>query len=103
MHRFVVGAIFLNHHSIRLLDDHPGVFDRLIIGVVRNKAVGSVGRPAGGWNGAGVDVGIDDRLIMLLVVLVITCEWNQMLELFCRIPCELQHRPKEKNKNKTIS
>lgn len=73
VHCFVVGAVFLNHHAIRLLDDHPRIFNRLIVGVVRDKAVvGSVGRPAGRWNGAGMDVGIDDRLIMLLVVLVIT-------------------------------
>lgn len=74
-HHFLFGAVLVNHHAIRLLDNHSCVFNRLI-GVVRYKAVvGGVGGSAGGWNGAGVDVGIDDRLIMLLVMglLVITC------------------------------
>lgn len=74
-HHLLFSAILLNHHSIRLFDDHARVLDRLV-GVMRNEAVvGGVGGAAGGWNGAGVDVGVDDRLVMLLVVgLVITCE-----------------------------
>jgi hypothetical protein len=96
-HHLLFSAVLLHHHSVRLLDDHARVFNRLV-GVVRNKAVvGGVGGAAGGWNGAGVDVGIDDGLVVLLVMgLVIT--WRKESSVSRILPRAGAHRtgqPKE--------
>lgn len=69
-----VTAILLTHHSIRLFDDHASVFDRFVVGSMRwETIVAGVGGATRWRNRAGVNVGIDDRLILLLMVrLVIT-------------------------------
>lgn len=72
-----VVAIFLTHHSIGLLNDHASIFNGFISSVVRETIVAGVGGAAGRDRGnrAGVNVGIDNLLI-LLVVMGLLITWN---------------------------
>lgn len=64
-----VVTVFLTHHTIRLLNDHASVFDGLVVGVVRMETVVASVRGASCWrNRAGVDIRIDNCLILLMMM-----------------------------------
>lgn len=72
-----VAVIFLTHHPVGLLDNHPCIFNGLVwCGVWWETVVACIGGTAGWWNRAGVNVGIDDRLILLLMVGLVMITWR---------------------------
>lgn len=75
-----IWAIFGANHAICLLDDHASIFDSLLGWHMSRKVIHrSVAWPACRRYGAGVNVGIDDSLILLWLRELVT--WKQLKSL----------------------